>query len=393
MNSSALCSPFTTFIALSIAIGSFVTQAFADSIATLEVPVAPISGQVNEPAPETELLKKTEDNAAKASSEPIRPVLSDKGSNIAEDRPVFSPEETKNLEVLEIIDNDEQNTKIEGQYKWEEIPDEVGKTHIQAGARFPVYVVSAHSSKTAKVGDVVEGKLKVAIKIGGKEIAPAGAEVLGHVISVTKARRMIAAKVSGKRFLRASGALGVQFDEIITKNGQHIPLVAIPASSARVVKNSSEGRILGVNQDGEIASPFSIQLKSQALHFAISAAASAGGVFSFGAVPAAFGVIGAINPSFAFMQPVGKNVRHRRLKGFGMGVVSGLPGGFLISESIIRGPEAIVKPGDIFLAEFKQNFTGEASSEVSLLPNVKVKVHGEVMQKKQPKKVVHKAAP
>jgi len=393
MKSSAQASPFTTFVALSISVCSWFSPAFADSIATIEVPVAPIGSQAVEPAPETQLLEKTEDDAAKAPSAPMPPGTTEKVLNGVEDRPIFSPEETKNLEVLEIIDNDEQNTQVEAEYKWTEIPDETGKTHIQAGAKFPICVVSAHSSKTAKVGDAVEGKLKVAIKIGGKEIAPAGAVVYGHVISVTKARRMIAAKVSGKRFLRASGALGVQFDEIITKNGQHIPLVAIPASSARVVKNNSEGRILGVNQDGEIASPFSIQLKSQALHFAISAAASAGGVFSFGAVPAAFGVIGAINPSFAFMQPVGKNVRHRRLKGFGMGVVSGLPGGFLISETMIRGPEAIVKPGDIFLAEFKRDFTGEASTEVSLQPNAKIKVHGEVVPEKSDEKAAPKLAP
>jgi hypothetical protein len=393
MKSLALALPFRALLALSVSVGSCINPAFADSIATLEVPVAPISSQVKEAAQEAALLEKTDEDAIKATPEPMQPVSSDKGSNTPEDRPVFSPEETKNLEVLEIIDNDEQNTKIEAEYKWEEIPDETGKTHIQAGAKFPVCVVSAHSSKTAKVGDAVEGKLKVAIKIGGKEIAPAGAVVYGHVISVSKARRILAAEMARTRWMRASGALGVQFDEIITKNGEHIPLVATPASSARVVKNSSEGRILGVNQDGLIASPLSIQLKSQAIHLAIRAGAAAGGVFSFGAVPAAFGVIGAINPSFAFMQPVGKNVRHRRLKGFGMGVVSGLPGGFLISDSIIRGPEAIVKPGDIFLAEFKQDFTGEASSEVELMPNAKVKVHGEVMPEKQIEKTAPKSAP
>jgi hypothetical protein len=383
MKPSVLAMPVIALLSLTTFAGNGATPALADSIGTLAVPVAPISSQAINPSQEAELLERTEEAATKVLSQPIQPASPDKSTTSAEDRPVFSPEETKRLEVLEIIDNDEQNTKIEAEYKWEEIPDETGKTHIQAGAKFPICVVSAHSSKTAKVGDTVEGKLKVTIKIGGKEIAPAGATIYGHIISVCKARRMIAAKLTGRRWLRASGALGVQFDEIITKNGEHIPLVATPASAPRVVKNSNDGRILGVNQDGEIASPLSIQLRSQALHFAISAAASAGGVFSFGAVPAAFGVIGAINPSFAFMQPVGKNVRHRRLKGFSMGVVSGLPGGFFISESIIRGPEAVVKPGDIFLAEFKQDFTGEASSVAEIMPNAKVKVHGEVMPERQ----------
>lgn len=46
---------------------------------------------------------------------------------------------------------------------------------------------------------------------------------------------------------------------------------------------------------------------------------------------------------------------------------------------MIRGEEAIIKPGDEFLAEFKQKFTGEASSDAQLMPNARVKVHGEVM--------------
>lgn len=380
MKSSLVSSFFSAALSLSISLGGAIAPANADSIAALEMPAAPLSSQADEGAQDADSQEKSENSSTDDTA--AMPPSADKNSaatNESGERSVFSLEETKNLEVLQIIDNDEQNSNIEAEYKWEEIPDETGKTHIQAGAKFPVCVVTSHSSKTAKVGDAVEGKLKVAIKIGGKEIAPAGAVVYGHVISVCKARRILAAELARTRWMRASGALGVQFDEIITKNGEHIPLVATPASSPRVVKNSNEGRILGVNQDGQIASPLSIQLKHQALHLAIRGAAAAGGVFSFGAVPAAYGVIGAINPSFAFMQPVGKNVRHRRLKGFGMGVVSGLPGGFLISDSLIRGPEAIVKPGDIFLAEFKQNFTGEASSEVELMPTEKVKVHGEVM--------------
>ncbi len=279
-------------------------------------------------------------------------------------------------EEVPLIDNDQE--KVTAEYKWEEIPDADGKTHISAGAKFPICVVSTHTSKNAKVGDAVEGKLNIDIKIGGRLVASKGATVIGHVVSVSPARRMLAAEICPKRWMRAAGALGIQFDEILVDK-QHIPLVATPASASRVVDNVNEGRVLGVNHNGELASPLSIQLKHQALHLALRAGASAGGVFSFGAVPVAFGVMGAISPSFAYMQPVGKNVRHRRLKGFSMGVVSGLPGGFLISDTIIRGPEAVVKPGDIFLAEFKQDFTGEPSTDAQLLPNVKTKVHGEVL--------------
>jgi Tfp pilus assembly major pilin PilA len=281
-----------------------------------------------------------------------------------------------------VIDNDEEKDKSNTSYQWKELPDASGKTQIESGAQFPVSIVSAHSSKTAKVGDAVDARLKVDIKIGGKLIAPKGATVIGHIASCERARKMIKAELSHKRWLKPSGALGLQFDEIVTPAGDHLPLVAQPAKQASIIKNDSEGRLLGVNSHGQIELPQSYQIKRQALQLAIRAGASAAGVFSFGAVPVCFGVLGAINPSLAFMHPVGTNVRHRRLKGFGMGVISGLPGGFLLADSINKGEEAVIQPGDEFLAEFKQNFTGEAATEAQLGAGVKIKVHGEVLPDK-----------
>lgn len=284
-----------------------------------------------------------------------------------------------------VVDNDYDVLQEQEKPRWEEIKDEPGKTSIKAGARFAVGVVSQLSSKTCKVGDPVEARLKTRIMIGGRMIAEAGDKVVGHVSSCMRARRILHAELSKNRWMRANGCIGLTFDYIITKKGEHLPLVAAPARSARIVKNVYEGRVLGINHKGEVASPLSTQLKHQAAHLAIRGAASAGGVFSFGIVPVAYGVIGAINPNFAFLQPVGKNVPHRRIKGFAMGVVSGLPGGFLIADYIIRGKEAEIKPGDEFLAEFHQDFTGEASTDASLIPSANQNVHGEVVKEKEKK--------
>lgn len=267
---------------------------------------------------------------------------------------------------------------------WKEIPDAPGKTTITTGIEFPISVVSMVSSKTAKVGDRVEARTKVDLKIGGRMIAPKGSKVIGHVTTAHPARRLLIAELKLKRWMRANGAVGLQFDEILTNQGDHLPLVAIPAKHPRIVHNKNEGRILGVNHKGEIASPLSIQLKHQGVHLAVRGAAACGGVFTMGAVPVIFGVAGAIDPSFAFMHPVGKNVRHRRLKGFGMGVVSGLPGGFIIADYMIKGVEAQIKPGDEFLVAFQQDFTGEKATEAQL-HGATTKVHGEVLNKKQKK--------
>lgn len=281
-----------------------------------------------------------------------------------------------------VIDNDlATGTQVEESVRWEDLPDEPGRTHISAGARFPVASITELNSKTAKAGDPFQARLKVDLKIGGRLIAPRGAIVNGHVRNVERSRSYLHAEFSPKRWLRANGAIGLQFDEILTDNEEHLPLTACPATQSRIVKNKNEGRVLGVNNRAEVVGPLSTQLKAQALHLAIRGAASAGGVFSMGAVPVAYGVIGFISPSFAFLHPVGKNVPHRRLKGFAMGVVSGLPGGFLIADAINKGQEAIIKPGDEFLAEFKQDFNGEASTAAELIPGATKKVHGEVVKK------------
>ena len=102
-------------------------------------------------------------------------------------------------------------------------------------------------------------------------------------------------------------------------------------------------------------------------------------------MPVALGLMGAANPSFAFMKPVGTNVRHRRLKGFAWGFLSGVPGSWLIEDTVVKGNEAIIKPGDEFLVEFKQEFTGEPASEAQMLPNANAKVHGDVKTSKKKK--------
>jgi len=281
-----------------------------------------------------------------------------------------------------VVDNDlELETEaVKDEAFQTESTDENGKTKICAGARFSISVISSHNSHTAKVNDPVEGRLNKDLIVGGKVVAKSGSKVLGRVTTAAPARRILHAELSTKRWMRANGALGLNFYEIVTESGEHLPLSAVPALQARIVKNVNEGRVLGVNHNGELAAPLSTQLKHQAAHLAIRGAASAGGVFSFGIVPLAYGVVGAMNPDFAFLHPVGKNVRHRRLKGFGMGLVAGMPGGFLIADSIIKGQEAVVKPGDQFLAEFKQDFTGEPETDASVLSSGQGKVHGQVLK-------------
>lgn len=283
------------------------------------------------------------------------------------------------------VDNDEA-VEIEETIAYADLPTDEGKTRIKTGAQFPVVMASQFSSKTTKKGDVCEARLKYDLKIGDRLIAEKGSLVRGHVDYCLPARSVMHSLVSPTRWYKNSGCIGLYFDDIINKNGEHIALNAKPAQKARIIKNKAEGRLLGVNHNGQIVGPWGQQLRYKAIRIGLNFALAPAGVFSFGAMPVALGVIGAVNPSFAFMKPVGTNVRHRRIKGFAWGFLSGVPGSWIIEDTVTKGQEAIVKPGDEFLVELKQEFTGEARSEATLMPGSAAKVRGQVVKDPSAKK-------
>lgn len=284
-----------------------------------------------------------------------------------------------------VVDSDEA-FQVEETLAYEEMPTDDGKTVAKAGARFPIVISSQISSKTAKQDDPIQGRLKYDLKIGDRLVAAKGSVVNGHLNYVLKARTILHSLVSPERWYRNSGALGLAFDEIVNENGEHIPLKAQPARQARIIKNKAEGRELGVNHYGQVTGPWAQQLRYKAIRVGLNFAMAPAGVFSFGAMPVALGVIGAANPSFAFSKPVGLNVRHRRLKGFAWGFLSGIPGSWLIEDTTCKGQEAIIKPGDEFYAELVEEFTGTPATEAQLMPGASSKVKGQVLTKAKKKK-------
>ncbi len=319
--------------------------------------------------------------------------LSPSGEKIFKDRIALAMPSGSLLQTIEeqketladqplVIDNDE-TVEVKETIKFKELQTDDGKTKIIAGAQFPVVICSQINSKTAKAGDVLEAKLKYDLKIGDRLIAAKGSAVNGHLNYVLKARCTMRSLLSLERWYRNSGCVGISFDEIVNEKGEHIPLIAMPTQMARIIKNKAEGRVLGVNHAGQITGPWSQQLRYKAIRIGLNFALAPAGVFSFGAMPVALGLIGAANPSFAFCKPIGLNVRHRRLKGFALGFLSGVPGSWIIEDSVIKGQEAIIKPGDELLAEFQQEFTGEPETDASLIAGNRTKVHGQVLPVKK----------
>ncbi|MCC7527587.1 MAG: hypothetical protein IT342_03630 [Candidatus Melainabacteria bacterium] len=284
-----------------------------------------------------------------------------------------------------VVDNDEaveQNDHLQ----YEEMPLDEGKTKVKIGARFPVVISSALNSKTNKKGDRLEARLKYDLKIGDKLIAKKGSVVRGHINYCLKARTILHSLWSPERWYRNSGCIGIDFDEIINEKGEHIPCAAAPAQAGRVIKNKGEGRELGVNHNGQVVGPWAQQLRYKAVRVGLNFAMAPAGVFSFGAMPVALGVIGAANPNFAFGRPVGLNVRHRRIKGFLWGALSGVPGSWLIEDTTVKGQEAIIRPGDEFYAAFKQEFNGEPETDASIMAGASAKVRGQVIKEPAAKK-------
>lgn len=292
---------------------------------------------------------------------------------------MITPETSNVLKDTIFIDNDEIEQQ-ESTIEFEALQTDETGAKAKVGARFPIVVTSEITSKTAKVGDTVQGRLKFDLKVGTRLVAEKGSTVRGHINYALKARTPMASLVSANRWYRNSGCLGITFDEIINGKNEHIPLVAEPARQALYVKNKGEGRELGINHKGQITGPWSQQLRYKAVRIGLNAALSPVGAMSFGAMPVALGVIGAANPSFAFMKPVGTNVRHRRIKGFVWGALSGVPGSFLIEDTTLKGQESIIKPGDEFLAEMRQEFTGEPASEAEIAANADMKVKAEMVK-------------
>jgi hypothetical protein len=68
-------------------------------------------------------------------------------------------------------------------------------------------------SKRAKTGDPVMAHITEAVKAGGETVIPKGAKLVGKVTQA-------AARGKGD----ADSALGIQFDRVVMKNGQEIPL-------------------------------------------------------------------------------------------------------------------------------------------------------------------------
>ena len=243
---------------------------------------------------------------------------------------------------------------------FENLPTDKNKTRITIGAILPVIISSEISTATAKKGDLIEAKLKYDLKIGDRLVARKGATVIGYVSYCLKAPGSIRYPVSRGRQHQNTGCLGIVFDEIITEKGEHLPLSAAPASTAPIIPDRGEDRALGVNDLGQV-----IGLRFQPPQHKPAAnghkpALQAASALALGSLPVVPEVTGTVSPSLVFMTPVETDVSHHGVKDFVRNAWRRAPGW---GNTEIEGQEAVIRPGDEFLVEFKKEFTGEPQTK------------------------------
>jgi hypothetical protein len=259
--------------------------------------------------------------------------------------------------------------------------DDLLKSLYGWSATIDIEITSAVSTKTAKLGDLVEAKLSQDFRWGPQLIAAKNSLVRGHVTDAQSARTLTHSAISSKRRLKSRGQLAVQFDEIIDTNGRRWPICATPSprqkSSGK--EEHSTRRVLEVDPSGHIVkaeAELAGGLKTTADATKVATMVPIPGTLLFTTlVPAvAMGAVGAASPSVAYDKPVDENTDHRRVKGATYGFLTNLPGAFVVTSVVEKGSEVALQPGDPLTLNVSIKETGH-----QLPPGEQLTVNGKVL--------------
>jgi len=115
---------------------------------------------------------------------------------------------------------------------------------VPAGTQLAIELTTPVSTKTATVGDRVEGRLGSDVVVDGRRAAVAGAKVYGSVTQV----------VSGSKKIGGTPTLGLAFDGLVVANGGSVPITGqlvqqgkseTGKDTAKIVGGAAAGAIIG----------------------------------------------------------------------------------------------------------------------------------------------------
>jgi hypothetical protein len=214
---------------------------------------------------------------------------------------------------------------------------------------FDVVLTSALDSKTSKVGQPVSARLVDNLRLGHKVLAPAGSKVTGQVTAVSSARSMLHSEVSVKRWMRADASIGVRFTHIVPPHGKALGINALPLSILETVGTKNAHTNTHVSKQGTFEASRKADLKPTGVRTALGI----GSIFAAPVTAIAGAGIGAARPSMVLPTDSNKP-KPSRLKGMATGLLTGLPGGSLITDAAIKGRQATLKPGTRIRLQWKQ---------------------------------------
>lgn len=120
--------------------------------------------------------------------------------------------------------------------------------NVPAGTPLSIELVSAVSTKTARVGDRVQARLASDVVVGGRTAAAAGASVQGTVTEV----------VSGSSRIGGTPTLGLAFDTLTLADGASVPISAhlvqqgasdTARDTAKILGGAAAGAVIGHQVD------------------------------------------------------------------------------------------------------------------------------------------------
>ncbi|HEY9757029.1 MAG TPA: hypothetical protein V6C97_17825 [Oculatellaceae cyanobacterium] len=222
-----------------------------------------------------------------------------------------------------------------------------------------VAVIFKQELDSAKLAndDQIEVELKEDLTLNDELIAPAGSIIIGHIEELQQSRRLAESTLSSKRRFHKGSSLKIAFDEIITPEDNHIPVVGCLSHQSQSFTEDGRPRQVEISKRGELIKAeesFSTEEKvtSQIVNYAAGTGLNAlGTVASFGASAVVMGVLGAYDPALVAPRPLRKDEKHPRVKGFAFGVFESLPGAPVMSAMIFKGADIHIQPGDEYLAQ------------------------------------------
>lgn len=212
--------------------------------------------------------------------------------------------------------------------------------------KFKVRLTAAVDGSVAKVGDPVYGELLDTVLLPGAVFAGAGAPVFGVVTEVVQSKSVLKSNFQKKNWRNANGNLSIK----ITKIGNtDLTIDAAPAPKSTIERAvNSKSVPLTVDDRGEVVVQYNAKGYTAA-NLALAGGCMAAGPFGLLLGPMVGGAAGAADPAFAYGRPVTEDEGHTRVKGFFKGMIGGLPGGFLLTDSTSRGLDISLDPGDVLV--------------------------------------------